>query len=112
MKLRNVSVVIVMALGALLSAGCKSAADQYQCRARQAEATANLKALHAAQAAYVASHAKYASSLAELAFTPVNDRYYDITIDSATAATFKATANGKARAAGAYGPSTRRGHRP
>ena len=70
------------------------------CRSRQAEAQANLAALATQQATYKVEKNKYASSITELGFKPATDKYYDVTIDSASATAFTATATGKGDAAG------------
>jgi Tfp pilus assembly protein PilE len=80
-------------------AGC-GAKDQYLCRSRQAEAKASLAALHAAQATYFAEQKKYASTVAELGFTPASSKYYDVAIGTASPTGFTGTATGKGEAGG------------
>lgn len=88
----------VALLGLLVLAACGR--SQYMCRSRQAEAQANLAAMATQQASYKAGKNTYASTITELGFKPATDKYYDITIDSASATAFKATATGKGDAAG------------
>jgi hypothetical protein len=80
--------------------GCNSAKNQYICRARQAEAQASLKGVHASEIAYKAKNAKFGSSLADIGFTPVGSRYYDVKVDSASDTAYAATATGKDQSAG------------
>ncbi len=96
MKRTSIAALAVLVVALL---GCRSE-SQYICKSRQAEAQANLKALHANQERYKAANGKYASSTADLGFTPGSDRYYDIKIDSASDTAYSATATGKAQAAG------------
>lgn len=93
----NIGKLALIAFIALSGCGAK---DQYMCRSRQAEAKANLQALHTAQASYFTEHKKYASTVVELGFTPPTDKYYDIAIGAASDKGYTATATGKGEASG------------
>lgn len=69
------------------------------CRSRQTEAKINLKALDKAEAAYKSAHAKYAGSVASLAFKPGSSRYYDLAVASKPGG-YVGTATGKGKMAG------------
>jgi hypothetical protein len=99
MQRTSEAVVLVFTLVIGVS-GCRSAQKQYLCRARQAEAQANLKALSVAENTYKAQNARYSSSLSELGFSPAESRYYDIGVNSASDSVYSATATGKGEAAG------------
>lgn len=74
---------------------------KYQCRAKQSEARANLRALAVAEEMFKAERGTYAPDLAALGFKPQGDRLrYDYVVVAATADEFRAEARGKEDMAG------------
>jgi hypothetical protein len=70
------------------------------CHYRQDRAKDNLNALNGAEKTFREKNGKFAGSLVELSFTAPESEDYDVTIESATPTTYKATATGKGSAKG------------
>ena len=87
-------------LGTLLLAASGCGKAKYICQSKQAEAKATLKTVRSSEASYLDANKKYSGSLTELAIPTDMARSYTVTVDSATATGYGATATGKDDMAG------------
>lgn len=87
-----IELMIVVAIIGILAAIAIPNFLNYQCKAKQSEARSNLAALAVAQEAYFAENSTYASTTGLLGFVVKGTAIYTLSIDSADASSFTATA--------------------
>lgn len=93
-----VELMIVVAVIGILAAISYPAYKDYVFKSRRSDAKAALMQVQLAQEKWRANHTSYTSTLSDLGFTAVGtvyyspDKYYTLTVPTATATTYKLTA--------------------